>query len=261
MRHLVITLLFLLIACSSEEDLNYYVDAGLSSIPTVTPTPVDSNLSLNKKDNLCKFNTSLCESYFNNEDDFNLLNNSVVTNQTKWCKTIHKEHNVTIHELISEEVTRDLYLQYEPFSNYPMITFGKYPDVNMNGNHICSYIDILEFENNLTSFLAYEHLKNTIGNHGWVVYQPEKSYQESINKDSYFIIYEPPAIDITIQMYWVNGNKIYKLMDNYTLGNTGYFDEEKELYNNVQSLQQDIYQNHSKDYLRILMEFDKNREV
>ena len=259
MKYLIITLFFILVSCSSEEDLNYYVDDGQASIPTATPTPVESNLSLNKKDDLCKFNTSLCESYFDTEADFNLLNNSVISNQTKWCKTINKEHNVIIHQLISDEPTRELYLKYEPFNNYPMITYGKYPDVNINGNHICSYIDILEFDNNLTSFLAYEHLKNTIENHGWIIYQPESSYKEDINKDSYFIIYEAPAIDITIQMYWINDNKIYKLLDNYTLGNTGYFDAKKELFNSVQSLQQDIYQNHSKEYLRILVEFDKNR--
>ena len=259
MKYLTITLLFLLVACSSKEDLNYYLDAGQTSIPTATPTPAESTLSLNKKDNLCKFNTSLCKSYFDNDEDFNLLNTSVVSNETKWCKTINKEHYVTIHQLISEEPTRELYLQYEPFNNYPMITYGKYPDVNINGSHICSYIDILEFDNNLTSFLAYEHLKNTIENHGWIIYQPEISYADNINKDSYFIIYEAPAIDITIQMYWINDNKIYKLLDNYTLGDTGYFDTKNDLYTNVQFLQQDIYQNHSKKYLQILVEFDENR--
>ena len=59
-------------------------------------------------------------------------------------------------------------------------------------------------------------------------------------------------------MYWINGNKIYKLLDNYTLSNTGYFDVEKDLYNNVKSLQKDLYQNHSNKYLRILTDFDKN---
>ncbi len=258
MRFLLISLLLIVIACSEEQDLDYYLEGDQASIPTVTPTPVETNLSLNKKDKLCKFNTNLCESYFESIEDFNLLNNSVISNQTKWCKTINKEHNVVIHELESAEPSRELYLQYEPFNKYPMITFGKYPDVNIDGSHICSYIDILEFDNNLTSFLAYEHLKTTIGDHGWTLYQNETSYQENINKDSYFVIYEPPAVDITIQMYWINGNKIYKLLDNYTLSNTGYFDTEKGLYNSVKTLQKDIYQNHSIKYLSILIDFDKN---
>ena len=59
-------------------------------------------------------------------------------------------------------------------------------------------------------------------------------------------------------MYWINGNKIYKLLDNYTLSNTGYFDTEKGLYNSVKTLQKDIYQNHSIKYLSILIDFDKN---
>ena len=81
MKYLTITILFLLVACSSKEDLNYYLDAGQTSIPTATPTPAESTLSLNKKDNLCKFNTSLCKSYFDNDEDFNLLNTSVVSNE------------------------------------------------------------------------------------------------------------------------------------------------------------------------------------
>ena len=104
MKYLTITILFLLVACSSKEDLNYYLDAGQTSIPTATPTPAESTLSLNKKDNLCKFNTSLCKSYFDNDEDFNLLNTSVVSNETKWCKTIIKEIYVTIHHLISDSL-------------------------------------------------------------------------------------------------------------------------------------------------------------
>jgi len=73
LKYLTITILFLLVACSSKEDLNYYLDAGQTSIPTATPTPAESTLSLNKKDNLCKFNTSLCKSYFDNDEDFNSL--------------------------------------------------------------------------------------------------------------------------------------------------------------------------------------------
>ena len=87
-----------------------------------------------------------------------------------------------------------------------MITYGKYPDVNINGSHICSYIDILEFDNNLTSFLAYEHLKNTIENHGWIIYQPEISYADNINKDSYFIIYEALNCANDTNVYYLHEN-------------------------------------------------------
>jgi hypothetical protein len=256
-KYIFLTII-LLTACSNETDLNHYITGDQTSIPTATPTPVEtSNISRDKKGALCKFNTNLCEGYFETKEDFNLLKNTVVSNETKWCKTINKTYNVIIHKLESDNPTREQYLMYAPFNKYPMITFGKYPDVNIDGSHICSYIDILEFDTNLTSFLAYEHLKSTIKNQGWEVYQTEISYQENINKDTYFIAYEPPAIDISIQMYWINKNKIYKLFDNYSVSDTGYFKTENNLFTDVQSLQKDLYTDYSKEYLRILTDFDE----